>query len=245
MAFAISSVRSVPAAPTSIPDTIRTVESRTNPVAEAARPVNAFSIEMTTGMSAPPMGSTNRTPKRSAQAMSATSTHCASAPAIAAIPNATPASRTSALKTFCPGKTIGRPLTSSWSLAKATADPAKEIDPISAERTIDTLSSLPGPTVLCHSASATSAAAPPPTPLKIATICGIAVIRTVRAPTTPTTVPMSPPTTIQAQFPIPSRESVVAIATSIPAPPTQFPLRACFGDERNRSATTKQTIVTR
>jgi len=35
------------------------------------------------------------------------------------------------------------------------------------------------------------------------------------------------------------------MATSIPAPPTQFPFRACFGDERKRSAITKQTIVTR
>jgi hypothetical protein len=81
--------------------------------------------------------------------------------------------------------------------------------------------------------------------LKTATICGIAVIRTVRAPKTPTTVPITSPATMSAQFPIPSRRRVVATATSIPAPPTQFPLRACFGEERNLSATTKQTIVTR
>ncbi len=56
---------------------------------------------------------------------------------------------------------------------------------------------------------------------------------------------MTSPVTISAQFAIPSMSSVVAIATSIPAPPTQFPFRACFGDERNLSATTKQTIVTR
>ncbi len=66
IAFAMSSVSSVPAAPTSIPDTMSTVESRTKPVADAARPVNAFKSEMTTGMSAPPMGRTNITPKTSA-----------------------------------------------------------------------------------------------------------------------------------------------------------------------------------
>ena len=41
-----------------------------------------------------------------------------------------------------------------------------------------------------------SAAAPPPTPLKSATICGIAVIFTSRAETTPITVPTAIPTTI-------------------------------------------------
>ena len=49
-------------------------------------------------------------------------------------------------------------------------DPANEIEPISADSTIDVVSSQTGPVALCHSASATSAAAPPPTPLKTATI---------------------------------------------------------------------------
>ncbi len=149
------------------------------------------------------------------------------------------------LTTFWPGNTIGRPLTSSWSLANAMAEPAKEIEPIRAERTIETVSSPIGSAVLCHSESATSAAAPPPTPLKTATICGIAVIRTFRAPTTPTTLPITSPATISAQFSRPSSRSVVAIARSIPAPPTQFPLRACRGEERNFRETTKQAIVTR
>jgi hypothetical protein len=41
-----------------------------------------------------------------------------------------------------------------------------------------------------------SAAAPPPTPLKSATICGIAVMRTRRAENAPTTVPIVAPATI-------------------------------------------------
>ena len=41
-----------------------------------------------------------------------------------------------------------------------------------------------------------SAAAPPPTPLNSATICGIAVIFTLRAETAPMTAPIAIPTMI-------------------------------------------------
>ena len=58
-------VSNVPEAPTSMPLTIRTLFSSSKPVAAAARPVKAFSSEITTGMSAPPIGSTKRTPKSS------------------------------------------------------------------------------------------------------------------------------------------------------------------------------------
>ena len=66
IALPISSVSSVPDAPTRAPATIRTLLCRTKPVAEAASPVNALRSEITTGMSAPPIGSTNITPKTSA-----------------------------------------------------------------------------------------------------------------------------------------------------------------------------------
>ena len=46
-----------------------------------------------------------------------------------------------------------------------------------------------------------SAIAPPPTPLNSATICGIAVIFTLRALGTPTAVPMATPMTISSQSP--------------------------------------------
>ena len=229
-----------------MPATISTVESSTKPVADAASPVNAFRSEITTGMSAPPIGSTNITPNTSASTISATIAHCSSSPATIAIPSAAAPPRTRTFTTFWPGKTIGRPLTSSCSLAKATSEPANEIEPISAESTIERASSQTStPSSSWNSASATSAAAPPPTPLNRATICGIAVIFTLRAPTSPTTLPIAAATTISAQFEIPSTSSVVAIATSIPTPPSQFPRRACFGDERKRSARTKQTIATR
>ena len=43
-----------------MPATIIAVLSSATPVAAADRPVKAFSSEMTTGMSAPPIGSTSR-----------------------------------------------------------------------------------------------------------------------------------------------------------------------------------------
>ena len=42
------------------------------------------------------------------------------------------------LKMFWPGKVIGRPLMSSCSFAKAIIEPANEIEPISAESTVET-----------------------------------------------------------------------------------------------------------
>ena len=170
-----------------MPATIRTVFESTKPVADAARPVNALRSEITTGMSAPPIGSTNRIPKSSASPTRSHSTHWSCTPATSATPRATVASRTAMLKMFWPGNVIGRPLRSSCSFAKAIIEPANEIEPISAESTVETEAVVARPAVaMWNSASATSAAAPPPTPLNRATICGIAVIFTVRAPTRPT-----------------------------------------------------------
>ena len=70
MASLISLVSSVPEAPTSVPATISAKLPSTNPPAATASPVKAFSIEITTGMSAPPMGRTKATPSRSARASS-------------------------------------------------------------------------------------------------------------------------------------------------------------------------------
>ena len=56
----------MPEAPTSVPATMRRSLSSTNPDAATARPVNEFNSEMSTGTSAPPMGSTKMTPSTSA-----------------------------------------------------------------------------------------------------------------------------------------------------------------------------------
>ena len=88
IALPIIIVSSVPDAPTSMPLTIRTFECSTKPVAAAASPVNAFSSEITTGMSAPPIGSTNITPKSAATRIIAASPQKLTA-AIDQMPSAT------------------------------------------------------------------------------------------------------------------------------------------------------------
>ena len=62
MALHISTVNKVPAAPTKIPPVNITLLLYKNPPQAAATPVNEFNNEMTTGISAPPIGSTNSTP---------------------------------------------------------------------------------------------------------------------------------------------------------------------------------------
>ena len=63
----MSLVKRLPEAPTSVPATMRAKLLRVKPLAATARPVNALRSEITTGMSAPPMGSTNATPRTSAR----------------------------------------------------------------------------------------------------------------------------------------------------------------------------------
>src|SRR6266542_2332115 len=212
----MSIVSSVPDAPTSIPLTMSTFSCRTNPVAAAARPVNALSSEMTTGMSAPPIGSTNRMPN-------------SSAPASSAITSASRWGPTSA--------------------PMATRLPANDTAPISAESMIAIpMSALIRPgsgATSWKSASATSAAAPPPTPLKSATICGIAVIFTARAAYAPIGADASITIRIDQSLWTPRWAKVAAMAIPIPAAPIRFPSGAVFGEERNRRARMKATIVTR
>ena len=80
-----------------------------------------------------------------------------------------------------------------------------------------------------YSTSEISATAPPPTPLNSATICGIAVIFTLRAAGTPTAVPMATPTTISAQSPIRSSSSVAASAMPMPTAAIWLPRTAVRG----------------
>ena len=67
MAWLIMRVSSMPEAPTRVPATMSRVLSSVNPDAATARPVKAFSREMSTGVSAPPMGSTKIAPEHERQ----------------------------------------------------------------------------------------------------------------------------------------------------------------------------------
>ena len=89
------------------------------------------------------------------------------------------------------------------------------------------------------------AAAPPPTPLNSATICGIAVIFTLRAADRSE---RCADRGADDDLPVRCARRVAqrdADRDAIPNAPTQFPRRAVVGDERNRSASMKQMIVTR
>ena len=85
-------------------------------------------------------------------------------------------------------------------MPNATSEPANEIEPTIAENRMpiavraSSVSTLAGTS--CSSATAISAAAPPPTPLNSATICGIAVMRTRRAETAPIALPTATPPAI-------------------------------------------------
>src|SRR5690348_18315985 len=72
MASLISFVSNEPEAPTRVPATIRAKLLSVKPVAATASPVHALRSEMTTGMSAPPMGSTKATPRIKASTISET-----------------------------------------------------------------------------------------------------------------------------------------------------------------------------
>ncbi len=87
-----------------------------------------------------------------------------------------------------------------------------------------------------YSTQAMIATAPPPTPLNSATICGIAVIRTLSAAGRPTAVPITSPTMISTGVPEPSHtpgvSSVATTATTIPPPAIRLPRTAVRGPVR-------------
>jgi len=68
MALHITTVRSVPALPTRIPPNSITLLSYKKPPIAAATPVKELSKEITTGISAPPIGITKSTPYKSDKA---------------------------------------------------------------------------------------------------------------------------------------------------------------------------------
>ena len=113
-----------------------------------------------------------------------------------------------------------RPLSDSCSFRNATFEPQNEIEPMIAANRIGISSSSSGlpPTSSASRYSTTliSATAPPPTPLNSATICGIAVIFTLRAAGIPTAVPTAIPTAISGQSPISSLSSVAITAIAMP-----------------------------
>ena len=154
-----------------MPATISATLSRAKPAAAAESPVKALSSEITTGMSAPPIGSTTRLPSRAAAIriamkipwdgsllLTAMSTQAATMPI---------SSR--ALTTCWPGTFSGRVGITSCSLPKAMFEPQKETEPTTAANRVGirVSSGIAPPTEMPWRISdqAISATAPPPTPL--------------------------------------------------------------------------------
>jgi hypothetical protein len=97
---------------------------------------------------------------------------------------------------------------------------------------------------LRNSTQAISATAPPPTPLNSATICGIAVIFTLRAAGMPIAVPTATPIAIRPQLPICGHSRVAATAIAMPTAAMRLPRRAVVGRRRFCRPTMKQMIAT-
>ena len=154
-----------------MPATISATLSSAKPAAAAARPVKALSSEITTGMSAPPIGSTTRLPSSAAAIRMPMKIACDGSSLLTAMLTQaakTPISST-ALITCWPGTASGRVGIRSWSLAKAMFEPQKETEPTTAEKRIgiSVSSGISWPSEMPWRISdqAISATAPPPTPL--------------------------------------------------------------------------------
>ena len=233
--MAIRLVRMVPDAPTIIPPTISAVLFSAIPVRAADTPVNAFNNEITTGMSAPPIGSTTMFPRMAAASkMPRMNSAWEWVPAARTIALAAATRNSVTLKTTCTGSLIGRPGRIPWSFPNAMLEPQKEIEPMiaaSSEGISDFSAQLLPPVRKWwrYSTKAIIATAPPPTPLNSATICGIAVMRTLRAAGTPTAVPMTTPTMIRPHSPRPGVSSVAINAMPMPTAAIMLPRTAVRG----------------
>ena len=161
-------------------------------------------------------------------------------------PSARAPRKRAALAPFCPGKVIGFPVSSPCSLAKAMNEPENVTPPISVPRRIVT-PVVPAPTAgaVTNSATATSADAPPPKPLKMPTSCGIWVISTLRAAKPPITPPIAMPIRIPVHERISASTTVAMIAMSIARAASALPPRAVAGDWSRLRPTTKRIAESR
>lgn len=161
--------------------------------------MNAFSSEITTGMSAPPIGITIETPKMSAAAMTTPRPIMLGA-AITYTPKPTAITASSRFTIRAPGKVTGAEVIMPCSFPAAMIDPENVTDPMITSSSVGT--DVEAPTlapIVMKSRMATSAAAPPPTALKMLTSCGMAVIFTVLAVYRPNPPPTRMPAAITIQ----------------------------------------------
>ncbi|CAB4756824.1 unannotated protein [freshwater metagenome] len=152
--------------------------------------MNALSNEITIGTSAPPTGSTSKIPSTRDSPSSNQSKELIgfriSAIAVTTVPTATPI-----VMKRPSGITTGREVINSCNFANVKSEPVNETEPTTTVKidavSIATLSSCTDK----NSITEITAAAPPPTPLNNATICGICVICTRRAAIQPMIEPIA------------------------------------------------------
>ena len=130
----------------------------------------------------------------------------------------------------------------SCSLPNAMIEPQNEIDPMIAANSDATTMCTVGdspcsnaekPFVSMNSASAMSATVPPPTPLKNATSCGMAVILVKRAGGTPKTTPTTRPAMIHTHWSVCRiLISVAVTASAMPTAAIRLPRTAVLGPVR-------------
>jgi hypothetical protein len=131
IASAMSLVRIAPDAPTRAPAMMSTGLSMTNPAIATAVPVNELRRLITTGMSAPPMGSVIVTPKIRAAARISSISGSDGVPVTNSTSAATSVTAASpAVTRRPPGIRIGLPGMRPCSLLEATSDPVNVIDPM-------------------------------------------------------------------------------------------------------------------
>ena len=199
MALLISIDRSMPDAPSSAPQTMRIGLERAKPVAHAARPAYELSSEMTTGMSAPPMGSTPITPSARPPAATTRNTPWRSGRTTRTTTAASTARKRPTLRTFCPFQVMGLPGTKPWSLPNATMLPVNVIRPRNVSRPsaaiLNVESCVPS---RMYSATPTRPVASPPNECESAMRSGIFVIGMVALMATPMVLPRSSPARIHS-----------------------------------------------
>ena len=160
-----------PDAPTNAPQIMSMLLDRTKPVAAAARPEQEFSVEITTGISAPPIGMTNKIPSSRAIARMASKPVLNAGLIMTTMPIVRNRVKSSTFSNRWALNTTGADLTTPCSLPKATRLPVKVTAPMKRLITMEMITSiLRSPASRLYSANATSAEAQPPSPLKSATI---------------------------------------------------------------------------
>jgi hypothetical protein len=140
----------------------------------------------------------------------------------------------------------GRVVMSSCNFRNVTMDPLKDTEPTTTVKTVAISAAIDPEPCSVYSTTEISAAAPPPTPLKSATSCGMAVIWTRRAEITP----IAEPTTIATRMIARLRTSIplkktTTVAMSAPSAPSRLPVRAVLGDDSPFRARMNKTAATR